>query len=92
VTSKRVTIPQHVVFRSFVEETVVLNLESGRYHGLNRTAGRMLELLGELGEVEAVALQLADETGAPQEQVGADIHAFCESLAERGLIEVEPGT
>jgi hypothetical protein len=49
----------------------------------------MLELLGELGEVEAVALQLADETGAPQERVGADLHAFCESLAERGLIEVK---
>ena len=33
----------------------MLNLESGRYHGLNPTAGRMLELLGELGEVDAVA-------------------------------------
>ena len=89
VTSKRVTIPQHVVFRTFVEETVVLNLESGRYHGLNRTAGRMLELLGELGEVDTVAERLAEETGAPEAQVGADLHEFCESLAERGLIEVE---
>jgi hypothetical protein len=89
MTSKRVTIPQHVVFRTFVEETVVLNLESGRYHGLNRTAGRMLELLGELGEVDAVAQRLAEETGAPEAQIGADLHAFCDSLAERGLIEVE---
>jgi len=89
VPPTRVTIPQHVVFRAFVEETVVLNLESGRYHGLNPTAGRMLELLGELGEVDAVAKRLADETGAPAERVVADLQDFCSSLAERGLIEVE---
>ena len=83
-------IPQHVVFRSFVEETVVLNLESGRYHGLNRTAGRMLELLGELGDVDAVAEAVVGETGAPGERVQADLRELCDSLSERGLIELTP--
>ena len=92
VPVRRVTIPQHVVFRAFVEETVVLNLESGRYHGLNPTAGRMLELLGELGELDAVAARVADETGAPPSRVADDLREFCSSLAERGLIEVEPAT
>jgi hypothetical protein len=86
----QVTIPSHVVFRAFVEETVVLNLESGRYHGLNPTAGRMLELLSELGDVGAVAARIADETDAPESQVADDLREFCSSLAERGLIEVEP--
>jgi hypothetical protein len=86
----RVAIPQHVVFRTFVEETVVLNLESGRYHGLNRTAGRMLELLGEMGDVDAVAETVADETGTPGERVRADLKELCDSLAERGLIELTP--
>jgi hypothetical protein len=84
-----VTIPQHVVFRAFVEETVVLNLESGRYHGLNPTAGRMLELLGELGDVDSVVARIADETGAPATRVADDLREFCSSLVERGLIEVE---
>jgi hypothetical protein len=88
----RVTIPQHVVFRAFVEETVVLNLESGRYHGLNPTAGRMLELLGELGDFDTVAARVADETGAPPTRVADDLREFCSSLVERGLIEVEPAT
>ena len=65
----RVTIPEHVVFRTFVEETVVLNLEAGAYHGLNRTAGRMLELLDELGEMEVVIDRLVEETGAPADRV-----------------------
>lgn len=90
VPPTRVTIPQHVVFRSFVEETVVLNLESGRYHGLNPTAGRMLELLGELGEVDAVAARVAEETGAPPSRVADDLREFCASLVDRGLIELEP--
>lgn len=89
VPPTRVTIPQHVVFRAFVEETVVLNLESGHYHGLNPTAGRMLELLVELGEVDAVAQRIADETGMSAERVAEDLRGFCSSLAERGLIEVE---
>lgn len=92
VPPSKVTIPQHVVFRAFVEETVVLNLESGRYHGLNPTAGRMLELLGEVGEVGEAAKRMAEETGMPAERVTEDLNAFCSSLAERGLIEVESAT
>ena len=79
-----VTIPQHVVFRAFVEETVVLNLESGRYHGLNPTAGRMLELLGELGEVDVVAKRIAEETGAPADRVREDLHASARPLRTAG--------
>ena len=89
VPPTRVRIPQHVVFRTFVEETIVLNLESGQYYGLNRTAGRMLELIGEIGEVDAVADRVAEETGESKERVVADLHAFCSSLTDRGLIEVE---
>ena len=88
----RVSIPEHVVHRSFVEETVVLNLQSGSYHGLNKTAGRMLELLGELGDADAAAARYAAESGAPEDRVSADLHELCTSLAERGLIEVEPAS
>lgn len=87
----RVTIPDHVVFRTFVEETVVLNLETGTYHGLNRTAGRMLELLGELGTLAAVTERIVEETGEAAERVGPDLKAFCDSLAEKRLIEVDEG-
>jgi len=38
-------LPEHVVHRSFVAETVVLNLQTGRYHGLNPVGGRMLDAL-----------------------------------------------
>lgn len=87
-----VVVPEHVVFRSFAEETVVLNLESGCYHGLNSTAGRMLELMSDLEDLEAVTDRLVQETGAPAERIGADLRHFCAALAERGLIEVQSGS
>jgi hypothetical protein len=84
------TVPQSVVFRSFPTETVVLNLQTGKYHGLNPTAGRMLEALSESGSVRAAALALAGEYGAPVETIERDICELCQTLLERGLIERGP--
>jgi len=84
-----VRVPQHVVYRHFVAETVVLNLQTGNYHGLNRTAGRMLEVLDEVGEVQATAKRLAVEYRQPLSPVLDDVRAFCEDLLRRELIEVD---
>ncbi len=81
-------LPSHVVYRAFVFETVVLNLETGKYHGLNRVGGRMLELLDRSGKTPEVAAQLAAEYGRPQAEVEADLYEFCADLLERGLIEL----
>ena len=90
VLEARVRIPQHVVHRSFVKETVVLNLNTGRYHGVNPTGGRMLTTLEEVGSVREAAARLAREYDQPLEQIERDLCEFCEALSERGLIELEP--
>ncbi|HEY8647497.1 MAG TPA: PqqD family protein [Gaiellaceae bacterium] len=79
-------VPAHVVYRTFVYETVVLNLQTGKYHGLTRTGGRMLELLELEPTVGAAAAKLAAEFGAPIEQIEIDVCDFCSDLAARGLI------
>jgi len=57
---QRARVPNNVVYRTFAYETVVLNLNTGKYHGLNRTAGRMLESLDRSPTVgEAVELLAA---------------------------------
>ena len=87
----RVRLPEHVVHRSFVAETVVLNLRTGKYHGLNPTGGRMLEVLDEVGSVREAAARLAAEYGRPAEEIERDICDFCSDLIGRGLIEVDGG-
>ncbi len=84
----RMRTPQHVVHRSFVAETVVLNLNTGQYHGLNPTAGRMLEVLDGAPTAGAVVPELALEYGVEQEQIQSDLIALCQGLLERGLIEI----
>ena len=90
--ARRVVVPDHVVFRAFDAETVLLNLQSGQYHGLNPTGGRMLELLRETGSQQRTAEAIAAETGHPVEEVAADVGELCQQLGERGLIELVPAS
>ncbi len=84
----RVRLPQHVVHRSFVAETVVLNLRTGKYHGLNPTAGRMLEALSEASTAGDTVPELAREYGVESAKVEGDLLVLCQGLLERGLIEI----
>lgn len=84
-----VRVPQHVVHRSFPSETVVLNLQTGKYHGLNPTAGRMLQALAEDGSVRAAAAAVAEAYEQPLTATERDICDLCEALIERGLIEID---
>lgn len=83
-----VRIPNHVVYRSFVQETVVLNLETGRYHGLNRTAGAMLSALEAAGSVRGALQSLAHKFPDADERLEHDLLTFCENAKQRGLIEL----
>jgi coenzyme PQQ synthesis protein D (PqqD) len=87
----RVALPRHVVHRSFAAETVVLNLETGRYHGLNHTAGRMLAALERHGAVRPAAVEVAEELEQPLERIERDLCELCGQLAERGLLELDDG-
>jgi hypothetical protein len=82
-----VRLPNHVVSRAFVKETVVLNLQTGKYHGLNPTGGRMLEVLAASPTVRDAAAKLAGEYGRPVDDIERDVCDFCRDLLDRGLIE-----
>lgn len=89
---QRVRVPEHVVRRAFEAETVVLNLKTGQYHGVNETGARMLELLQETGSTDETAARIADEYGCSRDEVAGDLLTFCDELAARGLIELDgPG-
>jgi hypothetical protein len=87
--ASKVTVPQHVVYRSFPTETVMLNLQTGRYHGLNATADAMLKALEASATVREAAVALAGSFGQPQEVIEGDLCALCTSLLERDLIETD---
>jgi hypothetical protein len=82
--------PDHVVFRAFVNETVLLNLETGLYHGVNPTGGRMLETIVGSDSLRDASTRLAQHYGVPVEQIERDLRTFCVDLEDRGLLVLQP--
>ena len=91
ILASTIRVPEHVVYRDFPEETVMLNLDSGMYHGLNRTAAAMVERLGESETVGAAVDRLSADFEQPRERVERDVLDLCRALGERGLIERDDG-
>lgn len=89
--SLRVRVPEHVVYREFPEQSVVLNLDKGDYHGLNRTASVAFALLASGETLAAVAQALSKRYRLSSAQAQTDVSRLCASLLQRGLLErVEP--
>jgi hypothetical protein len=86
--SSNVRVPGHVVFRPFAGEMVVLNLQTGRYHGLNPTGGRIFEVLSKATTVREAANALATRYDRPVEELEQHVCDFCADLLEQGLIEM----
>jgi hypothetical protein len=82
----RVRTPEHVVYRDFPGETVILNLHSGEYHGLNRTAAQMLEQLTRSDAARDAVTILVEQLGQPPDVIERDVLALCARLSDRGLI------
>jgi len=88
----KVRVPRHVVHRDFPAQTVILNLETGKYHGLNPTAGQMLLALETEHTIAGAAKVVATKMNMPVADVERDLCELCFSLLERGLVEeVSPG-
>jgi hypothetical protein len=87
VMTARVEIPEHVVSRAFVDQSVALNLKTGTYHALNATAARMLEVLADVEIVADAVPMLAQALGQPVDVIERSLATLCRDLAERGLIE-----
>ena len=90
ILDARASIPGHVVYRSFARETVVLNLHTGRYHGLNATAAEMLDALDRADTVRDAAAIVAERHAQAHDVVERDISSLCRDLRERGLMELAP--
>ena len=91
ILGARLRVPEHVVYREFPEETIVLNLDSGTYHGLNRTAARMLEVVQQKDSVREAVEPLAGEFQQPPDVIERDLVGLCQTLEERGLIARDDG-
>ena len=82
----RLSVPAQVMSRRVGDETVLLDIESGLYFGVDRVGQRIWELAGSgrtLGDiVEAIVAEF--EVERPQAE--ADVMSFVATLVGRGLL------
>ena len=88
IRGRRAIVPRHVVYRVLVEETVLLNIESGRYHGLDAIGSRFFAVLLESPSLSVAVQTLVAEFEATEDRIRADLIEYCSDLAARGLIEL----
>jgi hypothetical protein len=88
--SDRVKVPEYVLVRHLDGETVLLNLESEKYFGLDRTGTRMWQLATDAPCLETAYGQLSEEFEVDPETLRNHFVELLEQLRENGLLHVIP--
>ena len=83
----RLSAPAHVVSRAVDEETVLLNLESGLYFGVDKVGQRIWQLVGDGKTLDRVVDTIVAEYEVEPAQAEGDVLEFAGTLLEKGLLE-----
>jgi len=83
----RLKIPEQVVTRQVGDETVLLDLESGTYFGLDPVGSRFLELLQAESALGTVITRILEEFEVTEAQLEADLVRLADEMLASGLLE-----
>ena len=84
----RIAKPDAVMVREIGGESVLLNLGTESYFGLDEVGTRMWSALNESPSIEAAFERLLEEFDVAPEELREDLNAFVLALAEAKLIAV----
>jgi len=84
----RVKIMPDVLSQNVSGETVLLDLNSENYFGLDEVGTRIWQLLQEDGSLQSVLERMLEEYDVAEGQFGSDIEQLITKLNEAGLIEI----
>ena len=86
----KLTTSDQVLKQSLDNEIILLDLESGRYFGLQEVGFRAWEALTESGDTDAVFTTLLAEYAVDAETLRQDLDELWQGLMEAGLVSVAP--
>jgi hypothetical protein len=86
----RLVVPQHVLVRFMDRESVLLNLETERYFGLDEMGTRMWQVVTAAPNVETAIQQLQDEYDATPETLQNHLTELLGRLVDNGLLALHP--
>jgi hypothetical protein len=86
-----ITIPSQVMARQVGDETVILDLASGTYYGLDAVGARIWQLLSEGKNLAQVCEAMLAEYEVGREEFERDLDDLLKVLGGKGLINYMPG-
>jgi hypothetical protein len=86
----RVCVPEHVLIRHMDGESVLLNLDTERYFGLDAMGTRMWERVTTAPNIDAAFTLLLEEFDVEAETLREHLSELLNRLVENGLLTVLP--
>jgi hypothetical protein len=90
VFANRAVVPAHVLIRHLEGESVLLNLESERYFGLDATGSRMWEMVTTSPSIDAAFEKLEQEFDVQPEMLREHLSKLLSELVDNGLLALVP--
>lgn len=84
--SDQVTIPAQVMARLVGDETVILDLASGTYFGLDPVGAHIWQLMAEGRALAEICETMLEEYEVERGQLETDLLRLADELVERGLV------
>jgi Coenzyme PQQ synthesis protein D (PqqD) len=88
--SDRAAAPAHVLVRVLDQESVLLNLETEQYFGLDETGTRMWQLVTTSPNIDAAYQALLAEYDVQPEMLRDNLTELLGHLVEHGLLQLLP--
>ena len=89
--AQRATILDSVMFRELEGESVILDLDSDSYFGLDQIGTKMWQAVTEADSIQAAYGVLLEEYEVEADTLRADLSELLDTPLARGLIEVADG-
>ena len=83
-----VTVSSRQISSAMGAEQAILQLDSGKYFGLNPVGARVWQLAGQPRKFAEILATLLAEYEVPAERCRADLHALLAKLHAAGLVEI----
>jgi hypothetical protein len=86
----RAAVPAHVLVRILDRESVLLNLDTEQYFGLEETGTRMWQLVTASPNIAAAYQELLAEFDVEPEMLRSNLMDLLTRLVDNGLLQVIP--
>ena len=86
--NQRVILPEDVLIQQLEYDSVLLNLETEQYFGLDEVGTRMMQVMLEAPNLRTAYELLLEEYEVTPTRLEADMERFLGELLENGLVKV----